>query len=184
MIALALAVAVAAAPPPAQRGVYSVRFALPGGARIGNKRSGALCLPAGSWRMGDFRQDESGFARAIEAALRAAGRPVRRSSDPEFGVQAPTTEWRLSAEVTALVLNSCTAWGPTRRMIGDSGRLRGAGTITVRWRLYATAARAVVREGETTARFDLTPEVRDLSDAIEQGLVASALQLGPEWWRD
>lgn len=171
-------------PPPARRGVYSISFALPTGANIGNRKSGALCLPAGRWRMGDFRQDEGRMVRAVERALRDAGRPVRRPSDPEFGVQATTTEWRLSAQVTALSLSGCSAWGPTRRAIGASDRIRGSGEMTIRWRLYSTAARAVVREGQTRVRYDFGPDIRDLAGAVEQGVVANALGLGPEWWRD
>lgn len=126
--------------------VAPVRSALAADERVGARRTGRLCLPAGAIKWSDAKPDPQASAEAIATAL------------TERGVRALTTDdligerviglrvRRLTITVVAARIDACVPQHGLARMIGGRSRLKATGSVKLRLRLVTPDAEPVVEE--------------------------------------
>lgn len=132
--------------------VAPVRSDLDGSVRIGGRRTGVLCGPAGSTRWRDAAPDAARAADALAAALRAQGRDAVTADEVQDMRLDP--RWRLVVRITSARLDACVPQGGLARLVGGRRTLKANGTVTVHWQLIDRGDASRTTEGDATATVD------------------------------
>lgn len=120
--------------------VSEVEYKLTADTRIGAKRSGLLCLPAGRLLWKEAAPPARALKGMIVAEARVAGLDVVIPSDDDFS-DAVRTPYRIKATVERVAMNACIPWRGIR--VGEQARLKVAGGIETVWRIFDQRRRAL-----------------------------------------
>lgn len=161
-----------ASAPSQQIEVVGVRSALTSGERIGAKRTGQLCLPAGSTLWGDAAPDWSAIGDAVAAGLRARGLDSISSATAADEPPPATPRRRLSVIVLTAHIDACVPQYGLVRLVGGRKKLKVSGTLSLRWRLADPSGGAPAIEREATRVIDAN-NARTLPDAVSEAIVAA-----------
>lgn len=187
MILSALATAsalLAQAAPSVDRGdepltVGTFRTELVGDDKVGRRRAGLICAPAGALR---WREVEAVGAKASAAAARAirdAGVTIDApDADDWLDHRAPSTGYRLVGDVVGLDATVCAPAYKIIRSLDHGRRLKGEGRMRIEWRIYRLADHQVVARTQTCAAFRFDRAGMDPSDVGQLGVIENARLLG------
>lgn len=120
--------------------------------KIGAKRAGLLCVPAGPLRWRDV--DDGGISHLsamLGAALNRAGLHALSRDRDVFETGGPDADYRLVVTIKGIDASVCAPhWG-----LGGKRAYDGRGRITLRWQVYSRATRAIVDDWEVQSAFEL-----------------------------
>lgn len=153
--------------------VAPLRSEIAGDAKVGSRRSGALCVPAGKVQWRDVSPDARDTAAAVARVL--ARRAEVFVPGPEvLDEGAPPGRYRIVPTVTAAALKACLPeWGIAKW--GDKDRrIKASGTVTVQWRVFDTQSRAQVDLREVEAQFTHNDRTESLERVVQAAVVANA----------
>ena len=119
---------------------------------VGPKRSGSLCLPAGSVAWREARPEVGDARDAFAAGLRAGGVATVDMGNP-FGESARSPDRAIRASVRAVPLRACVPPGGWGRVLTHSQAVKGDGVIAITWRAYARGQDAPIAAGPTCVTF-------------------------------
>jgi hypothetical protein len=187
---LALAI-VSAASVPAQTPVRDVsdRYAI--GAvksdikpnqRIGSRRAGLVCLPAGSFKWSDARSGMSDARDAIASVLHTQMPEVVDAADDPFSEERGATRYKIIATLEDVSLNACIRnWGLAAKLKHNHA-LSGRGHVAVTWEIFDRTTRSSVSRRRIATDFDLPPDVEDAAAALTVGFKINTGQFAREQW--
>lgn len=194
LIPIALAVAVQAAmvraagvTEPIYR-IASVTLDLRNGDGVGPKRSGSLCLPAGSIAWREARPDEAESRDALAQGLRAGGLAIADPGNPfgdGGGGGSAGADRAVRVALQGVRLSACVPPGGLGRVLNHSHAIKGDGVIAVGWQAFARGQAGPTGGGEACVAFAYREEVGTLPRMVLVGLrtvgvqVAAAIQGGP-----
>lgn len=142
--------------------------------RLGSKRTGVLCVPAGSVVWADAAPDPTRGAAAIVSALNAAGLSARLTEET---IDLGGSWRRLTATIVAVRLDACVPQQGLLRALGGRKKLKAGGTVTVRWRIAEPGAANATVEWESVEPVAATTATQTLESVILSGLTRSAHSL-------
>ncbi|WP_156442739.1 hypothetical protein [Sphingomonas sp. CCH9-E2] len=145
--------------------------------KIGKKKSGLMCLPAGSWYWKDVGFDAEAEANGIIETLRLQRISVQQGA--EFGADASSSELRLRASILNFSMDGCVPWALTRGL-GGGKPFRGAGSIEVRWELYSASLERVVWEFTQRTQLEASPTAKGPRDFFRSGLLTATETMAGE----
>ena len=128
--------------------VAPVTFDLRAEETVGAKRSGSLCLPAGSIRWRDAKPDGADAREAVALAARGAGLSVGAADNP-FDQGVTGVDRAIRVRMRGLHLTACVPAGGLGRLVRRSMLVKGDGLIALEWRIYARNQDAPVATGQT-----------------------------------
>lgn len=131
--------------------IAPVAVDLRAGDSVGPKRSGSLCLPAGSIAWRDAKPDDGEARAALAAGLRAGGLAVVDPDNP-FG-DAASADRVIRTRVRGIRLSACGPPGGLGRLMNRSYAIHGDGLIAVEWRTYARGQDEPVMTGRSCVAF-------------------------------
>lgn len=154
-----------------------VRFALHGDDRIGARRSGLLCTPAGSLLWREVGADGQGLAARAGARLQAAGTILAVANADRMDSGVPASRFRIVATVEHLAMNGCMPWrgfnvGKVR------GPVKGSGRIVVTWRVFDVASRELASKVASCQDFSIR-RAPTLQAAVESAFGEAAQSVVP-----
>ncbi len=158
-------------------GILPLRSSLDQDQKIGKKKTGLLCVPAGSWYWKDVGFEPGAHDQGIIETLRARGVSVQKGA--EFGVGASSSELHLRASVLSFSMDACVPWALTRRVAGGNP-FRGSGSIQVRWELYSKSLERVVWEITQRSELKASPNVKTAQDFFRVGFLTAAEAMAGE----
>lgn len=169
----------------AGRAVYvvaPVRSAVANDERIGARRTGQLCLPAGSTRWSDVSLDPVGVAEAVASALTDRGLRAL-TNDDLAGEPLPggSARQRLTITVTFAHIDTCVPQHGLVRLVGGRGKLKASGSLKVRWRVVDVTSGQPPREREIEQALD-AGEGQPLSRLVQTAIVRAVTI--PDFWED
>lgn len=165
-------------------GVTSVSFDIAAGDRVGVRRSGSFCLPAGTIGWRDAKPDMNDARETIASASRDAGVAVRAPDNP-FGQGASGVDRAIVVRVKAVHLSACVPPGGLGRLLNRSRVVRGSGQIAVAWRVFGREQDAPMVEAVTCTAFTYRGDPGTLAEMTLEGLrlaatrFAAGLREGP-----
>lgn len=157
-----------------------VRDALRSDVKVGSKRAGLVCAPAGSLRWRDVAPRMASTRVAIARALKDSGVAIEGPTDDWLDYRISAGGFRLIPAITALDMRACLPSYGIARKLGSNHRLKGEGVMQVEWRIYRMADRQIVARTVICAAFAFDAPGLSLEEASEQGLVANARLIGHE----
>lgn len=138
--------------------------------KIGKKRTGLLCVPAGSWYWKDVGFEPAAQDIGIINALRSRGLVVQNGA--EFGADASRSELRLRGSISGFSMDACVPWAATRGLAGGKP-FRGTGYIDVRWELYSRSKERVVWEITQRSEINASPDAKSAGGFLRAGLLTA-----------
>ena len=147
--------------------IVTVRSVLTAAEKIGARRTGQLCLPAGSTLWSDAAPDWAGVADAVASAMRSRDLNTTTSAAGDDGPPPAVPRRRLSIVISAAHLDACVPQHGLVRLVGGRRKLKVSGTITVRWRLTDPTGEMPVTERETMPILSAS-DAHSLPDAVTQ----------------
>ena len=175
--ALIAATPVAAQVPPSAYVVLPLRSEIANTERVGPKKTGVFCGPAGSVTWAEAAPEPLSTARDVAAALSAAGLPARELD--QLGETVPAMSSRLAVTVMAARIEACVPSRGMFRLAGGRRKLKAEGFLTLRWRVAAEPGRAAWVREVTQALAPADP-TNDLPSLVRTTIVASALLVAAE----
>ncbi|MGJ3649748.1 hypothetical protein ACLB0R_14915 [Sphingomonas sp. GlSt437] len=141
-----------ALPPAPSYYIFAVDASFGPRAKIGAKRAGLLCIPAGPLRWRDV--DNGGVSHLgamLGAALNRAGLHALSRDRDVFETGGPDADYRVVVTIKGIDASVCAPhWG-----LGGKRAYDGHGRIALRWQVYSRATRAIVDDWETQSTFQL-----------------------------
>ena len=152
--------------------VVPVRTELDADDRIGARRTGLLCAPAGATRWRDAAFEPLAAADAVATSLQARGIDAATVEDAADRPATRPARRRLTVVVTAAHVDACVPQHGLVRLVGGRRQLKASGSITLHWRVADPVGGASTIEGDAKAVLaDDTAET--LSKAVLQAIVTS-----------
>lgn len=122
--------------------------------KIGRRRSGLICAPAGGLQWSEVDPGRERLVEAARGALRQEGVDVFVPNDLDREDGVIRGRQRIYGTVLALRLDACSPqWGWTR-VLGRGRTWKGSGALRVKWRVYDAVSRAQVAVLETCNTFE------------------------------
>ena len=185
ILTTATSAAAQTAPPATVRGetlsVGALRTVLSAEDKVGHKRAGLICAPAGTLRWRDVEPSGAKAAAAIARAVRDAGVAMDApEADDWLGYRAPSTGYRLIGAVVGMDASACVPAYGLARKVDHGQRLKGDGRMRVEWRIYRLADRKEVARTQTCAAFRFDEPKLLPSDIGQLGAIENARVLGRE----
>ncbi len=175
--AVALLAAAPAAVGPEPVTVAAVTAPIPGSEKIGKRKAGFACLPAGNVQWRDVAATSDEMVAAAEEGLAKAGILI---VPPEARDEAPKRGLRITATIKSFTADLCAK----RWVMGRSGKFRGSGSATIAWRAVGTDAKKPLAEAELTEAFAIVIDGLPhpvAADAVKQSAARfGAVVLGKE----
>lgn len=165
---------VAAAASPAAAPVWRVApvvLPLPAGAAIGPKRSGTLCLPAGSIHWREAKPEEGEARAALAEGLRAGGLVTADPGNP-FG-DGGEADRAVRVALHGVRLSACVPPDGLGRVLNRSRAIKGDGVIAVGWQAFARGRTAATDGGEACVAFGYREGIGTLARMVLVGLRAA-----------
>lgn len=160
--------------------VDPLRNELSGADRIGAKRTGVLCAPAGALLWSDVAPDRVAVAERVATALSGAGYIATLSTDaPSSSGPAIPAARRVTITVTGADIDACVPQHGWFRMMGGRKSLKARGSIALRWRVTGSG-RAKALERELVEQLDEKTPAKSLPAAVETAILASAGKIATE----
>ncbi|WP_425230281.1 hypothetical protein [Sphingomonas sp.] len=119
---------------------------------VGPRRSGSLCLPAGSIAWREARPEPREAREAFAAGLRAGGLTVADTGNP-FAEGGRGADRAIRAGLRGVRLSACVPPGGLGRLLNHSHAVKGDGLVAMSWRVYARDQDAPVVAGVTCVAF-------------------------------
>lgn len=146
--------------------------------RVGARRAGALCLPAGAIRWRDAKPDAQAAREAMLQRLHAVD-PANVYRNPVFE-RLPDTRFRLAATVTAVHIDGCEKRWMLPMLARGPAAVDGIVGVTVRWQVFDRDDRAVIAERSVVSTYRFA-HARELdTDATIPALADNA----ERFWQD
>jgi len=150
--------------------------------RIGSKRGGLVCLPAGRFTWSDAR---AGFddARVVIASVLRDQTPDRVDApDDPFSDERGATRYKIVATLDDVTLNACVRnWGLAAKL-AHSHALSGHGHLKVTWDVFDRITRASTAHSTIETDFDLPNDTEDAAAALTAGLKLNAGEFARQQW--
>ena len=161
--------------------VGALRTELTADDKVGHKRAGLICAPAGVLRWREVEPPGTRARAAVARAVRDAGVAIDApDADDWLDYRAPGTGYRLIGDVVGMEANACVPAYGLARKVDHGQRLKGEGRMRVEWRIYRLADRKLVARTETCAAFRFDQPKLLPSDIGQLGAIANARVLGHE----
>lgn len=138
---------------------------------IGPRRSGTLCLPAGSIDWREARPDPADIRAAFAAGLRAGGLVIADFGNP-FGEVGRGADRAIRVELRGVRLSACVPPGGWGRLFNHSHQVKGDGLVAVAWRVYTRVEAAPVSIGAACVAFVFREREATLRSMTLAGLQA------------
>ncbi len=159
--------------------VGALRTELTADDKVGRKKAGLICAPAGALRWRDVEPSGSKVAAAVARAVRDAGVAMDApDADDWLGYRAPMTGYRLIGDVLGVDASACVPAYGLARKVDHGQRLKGEGRMRVEWRIYRLADRKEIARTETCAAFRFDQQKMQPSDIGQLGVIENARVLG------
>lgn len=171
MIAAVLALAVPAGNVPQTKfELFEMRRAIAPADRVGARKAGLLCLPAGALRWSDIDPGSDAINRAVARGFSTGG--VR---DP-FTVPSSAT-FKVSGEIVGVDVSACLAETGLKRKLGGRKTSKVSGAISVRWRVFDIASQRVVYDQTSISPFEATGGNASAQDQVAAVIERSAREV-------
>jgi len=151
-------------------GILPLRASLAHDQEIGKKKTGLLCVPAGSWYWKDVGFEPAEHDKGIINTLRSRYLTVQNGA--EFGADVSSSELRLRGSILSFSMDACVPWALTRGFAGGKP-FRGTGYIEVRWELYSRLKERVVWEVTQRSEINALPNAKSAGDFFRAGLLTA-----------
>ena len=157
-----------------------IRFAPHPDDRIGLRRSGLICAPAGKLTWRDVGADGEHLAAFTSKRLRTTGLSIAVADADRFDGDAPRSRMRIVATLDRVAMTACVPWRGLKLI--SSGAVRGGGRLVVTWRLFDVAQAQFVAKTVSCRDFTIAgaPTVHA---AVEQAFGESADVVVPAMMR-
>lgn len=162
-----------AAPPP-RFTASEVEYKLTAETRIGAKRSGLLCMPAGKLLWKEAAPAAGALKAIIAAEAHAAGLDIMIPSDDDFS-DAVRTPYRITVTVERVMMNACFPWQGIR--VGKQARLAAAGSSGVVWRIFDQRRRVLALKVLICGNVDRTDGTGDLREVTARHIALGGLEV-------
>jgi hypothetical protein len=150
--------------------------------RIGSKRAGLVCLPAGTFKWSDARAGMGDARATIADVLREQAPAVVDAADDPFSDERGATRYKIVATVQDFKLDACVRnWGLAARF-AHRQPLSGHGHVEVMWDVFDRTTRASIAHSTIASDFDLPRDVEDAAAALTAGLKLNAGQFARGQW--
>jgi hypothetical protein len=152
------------------------------GRRLGSKRAGLVCLPAGSFKWSDARAGLTDATTALATVLHDHAPAIVAASDDPFNDERAATRFKLVATIEDFTLNGCVKnWGLAAK-VRHNHALSGRAHLSVAWDVFDRTTRAKADHVVVDTDFDLPPDTDDATDALLAGLKLNARQFAQQRW--
>lgn len=182
LLGLTIAMPAIAAPTPgAERyAMGAVKADFKARQRIGTKRAGLVCLPAGSFLWSDARAGLDNASASVATILHDAAPAVVDTADDPFSDEAGATRYKIVATIVDFQLTGCVRnWGMAARL-SHKHALSGRAHLSVGWDVFDRTTRAKAEHQTIDTEFDLTSDVDDAAEALSEGLKRNAAEFAKQ----
>jgi len=150
--------------------------------RIGGRRAGLVCLPAGSFKWSDARTGLIEARSAIATVLHDQMPDTVDAADDPFSDEHGATRYKIIATLDDVSLNACVRnWGLAAKLKHNHA-LSGRGHIAVTWQVFDRTTRSSVAHSTIVTDFDLPQDTEDAAAALTVGLKINAGQFARQQW--
>jgi hypothetical protein len=159
--------------------VAKIDFEIDRNRKVGRKKAGLACLPAGGLRWRDVSQPkDSDLISAVSTALIKTGQDVAMPIDDVFRLAPIKTPYLIAGIIKDVSLNVCMPkWGVFGT--GNKDWLKGAGALTVEWTIYSYAKKSAIQTITIEQPFEIAPSDNGgFAEVIRAALVANAKAFG------
>ncbi|WP_174279767.1 hypothetical protein [Sphingomonas bacterium] len=146
---------------------------------IGPKRSGSLCLPAGSIAWREARPDPADAREAFATGLRVGGIGAGDTGNP-FSESGRGATRAIRASLRGVRLSACVPPGGLGRLLNRGQSVKGDGVMAVTWRVYARSQDAPILTGATCVTFAYRQERATLPSMTLAGFEAAGRQVAAD----
>lgn len=145
--------------------------------RIGAKRTGVLCAPAGAVLWSEAAPDRAAMAERVVTTLNGVGvAAVMSGESPSSPVATLAPARRLTVTIAGADIDACVPQHGWFRMMGGRKTLKAQGSVKLRWRVNS-AGQANGWEREFVEELDRKEPVKSLPGAIEAAVISSARKM-------